>query len=68
MWPNVILYGGSSMIPGMRERIDYELKKVAPKNADVTITATTDRMHRTWIGASILTTRKAFNKMWITEK
>ncbi|MHA1595984.1 MAG: actin, cytoplasmic 2 [Candidatus Baldrarchaeia archaeon] len=68
---NVILSGGNTMFPGMKERLQKELTQ-ALKNrgydVEVKVIAPPERQFSVWVGGSILASLKTFQKMWITKK
>ena len=69
LWPNIAITGGNSILPGYHARMKHELKLLAPDNEDLRIHSTpSPSSFSSWIGASILSSRKEFNKYWITEK
>lgn len=62
----VILTGGSTLFPGLKERIGQELSRMCPKHTTVKIIAPPEREYITWTGASILASLSAFHTQWIT--
>jgi actin-related protein len=54
LWENILLAGGSSMFPGFTERLEVELKKLAPENTVPVLNIAPNRMTNTWIGASTM--------------
>jgi len=67
LFGNVVLSGGTSLIPGTPDRMQYELSKLAP-NIDVKIIAHHDRQYSTWIGGSILASLPSFHQMCISKE
>ncbi|XP_078260606.1 actin-5-like isoform X1 [Rhinoraja longicauda] len=63
---NIILSGGSTLFPGLEERLLKEIKSQVPSGLQVTICAPKNRNYSVWIGASILTSLTAFKDMWVT--
>ncbi|XP_032885078.1 actin-1-like [Amblyraja radiata] len=63
---NMLLSGGSTLLPGMEERLLKELKLHTPTDVPVKITAPPERNYSVWMGASILTSLSSFKHMWIT--
>ncbi len=63
---NVILSGGGSLIPGLKERIKIELEKVFPDKyrSKINVIAVSGRENMAWIGASILFSKKQLEKGW----
>ncbi|XP_064418448.1 actin-like isoform X6 [Latimeria chalumnae] len=64
---NVILSGGSTLFPGIENRLSKELTKMVPAGSPVTVSAPPDRQMSVWIGGSILSSLLAFQDMWITK-
>ncbi|XP_046580578.1 actin-1-like [Haliotis rubra] len=65
---NFILSGGSTMFPGIAERLTKELKKLIPKTMKVKVIAPPERKYSVWIGGSILASLSTFQKMYITKQ
>ena len=65
--PNIIISGGGSLIPGLEERLENEIKKYfAEKISDkINVIAVSGRENMSWIGASILYSRDQLKKGWI---
>lgn len=68
LYSNIVLWGGSSMLPGFDERLYEEVKALAPESARVTIRPSQDKMCAVWNGASILSTLSSFADKWITKE
>ncbi|TFG05839.1 MAG: actin, cytoplasmic 2 [Promethearchaeota archaeon] len=68
LYANIVLSGGSSMFPGLKERLTKEIAEMIPENVEVKIIAPPERMYSVWIGGSILSSLKTFQKMWVTRK
>ncbi|MFO7796199.1 MAG: actin, cytoplasmic 2 [Promethearchaeati archaeon] len=68
LFSNIVLSGGSTMFPGLKERLTKEIKEQIPESVDVRIIAPPERMYSVWIGGSILSSLKTFNRMWITRR
>lgn len=49
LFQNIVLTGGSTLIKGLKERIEFEVKKLAP-GAPVEIYQDSNRRFATWIG------------------
>jgi actin beta/gamma 1 len=63
----IILSGGGSLIPGLKERLKIELQKLFPPkiNPKINVIAVKERDNMSWIGASILYLRQQLVKGWI---
>ncbi|ODM91490.1 Beta-centractin [Orchesella cincta] len=56
------------IIPRLGDRLLGELRKLAPKDVKIKISAPQDRLYSTWIGGSILASLDTFKKMWVSKK
>jgi hypothetical protein len=54
MYNNIVLAGGSSLFPGIAERLQKELTALAPSTCKIKIVAPPERKYSTWIGGSII--------------
>jgi len=65
--PTIILSGGGSLIPGLEERIQFELKKYFSEKLKekIKVIAASGRENMGWIGASILYMKDKLSKGWI---
>ncbi|CAH7689432.1 actin family [Phakopsora pachyrhizi] len=64
---NIIITGGSSLVPGLVERLDWELRMMTP-GMKFKISATGNLMERrfaSWLGGSILASLGSFHQLWI---
>ncbi|KKL79000.1 hypothetical protein LCGC14_2019240, partial [marine sediment metagenome] len=68
LYSNIVLSGGSTMFPGVKERLTREIKEQVPESIDVRIIAPPERMYSVWIGGSILSSLKSFQRMWVTRR
>ncbi|XP_078521920.1 actin, alpha skeletal muscle-like [Lissotriton helveticus] len=66
LYSNIILSGGSSLFPGMHERLTKEICRLVPCDTAVKVFAPVDRKLSVWTGASILASLSAFQQMWVT--
>jgi len=67
LYMNTVLSGGSTMFPGIGERLLHEMKQLAPASIKVKIVAPAERKYSVWIGGSILSSLSTFQEMWITK-
>ena len=67
LYQNVVLSGGSTMMPGMGERMTKELCALAPSTVKVKVIAPPERKYSVWIGGSILSSLSTFQQMWISK-
>ena len=68
LYANIVLSGGTTMFPGLKERLRKEIIEQIPENVEVKIVAPPERMYSVWIGGSILASLKTFQRMWVTKK
>ncbi|POW08026.1 hypothetical protein PSTT_07819 [Puccinia striiformis] len=64
---NIIITGGSSLIPGLIERLEFELRSIAPA-MKFKISAPgnlVERKFSSWLGGSILGSLGSFHQLWI---
>jgi len=67
MYKNIVLSGGSTMFPGIKQRLESELIPLIPSSKEIKIAAQPERKFSVWIGGSILSSLPSFQKMWITK-
>ena len=67
MFENIVLSGGSTMFNGLGDRLEKEIKMLAPPNVKVRVVAPPERKYSVWIGGSILSSLASFQNMWITK-
>ena len=67
LYGNVVLSGGSSMFPGIADRMQKELTALAPSTMKIKIIAPPERKYSVWIGGSILASLSTFQQMWISK-
>merc|ERR1719265_2710462 len=68
LFGEIVLSGGSTMFAGFGDRLLAEVKKVAPKDIKIRISAPPDRRMSTWIGGSILASLGSFKNMWVSKE
>ena len=68
LYANIVLSGGTSMFPGLPERLEKEVARLAPSWATVKVVAPPERKYAVWIGGSILACLPTFPKMVITHE
>ncbi|VDM59985.1 unnamed protein product [Angiostrongylus costaricensis] len=67
LFANIILSGGTTMFPGITERLKKEVISLAPSVVKVKIKAPPERKYSVWIGGSLLASLPSFQTMWITK-
>lgn len=66
MYQNVVLSGGTTMCPGIPERMTKELAALAPSTMKVKVVAPPERKRLVWIGGSILSSLSTFQQLWVS--
>jgi len=67
LYANIVLSGGTTMFPGIGERMTKELALRAPSTMKIKVIAAPERKYSVWIGGSILASLSTFQNMWITK-
>ncbi|XP_038044803.1 actin-like [Patiria miniata] len=68
LYANVVLAGGSTMFPGIADRMQKEVTALAPPTMKIKIIAPPERKYSAWIGGSILASLSTFPKMWTSKQ
>jgi actin, other eukaryote len=68
LYGNVVLSGGTTMLPGIAERLQKELIALAPSTSRVRIVAPPERKYSVWIGGSILASLSTFQNLWCSKQ
>ncbi|XP_028271054.1 actin, cytoplasmic-like [Parambassis ranga] len=66
LYSNTVLSGGTTMYPGIADRMQKEITALAPPTMNVKIIAPPERKNSVWIGGSILASLSTFQHMWIS--
>ena len=67
LYSNIVLSGGTTMYPGIADRMSKEITALAPSSMKVKIIAPPERKYSVWIGGSILSSLSTFQQMWISK-
>jgi actin-related protein len=67
LYANIVLSGGSTMYPGLQDRLTKEMTALAPPTMKIKVVAPPERKYSVWIGGSILSSLATFQSMWITK-
>lgn len=65
LFNNIVMSGGTTMFPGINERMTAEIKKLAPPTINVRVITPAERKYSVWIGGSILSSLNTFQENWI---
>ncbi|XP_058536123.1 beta-actin-like protein 2 isoform X5 [Ochotona princeps] len=68
LYANTVLSGGSTMYPGIADRMQKEILTLTPSTMKVKIIAPPERKYSVWIGGSILASLSTFQQMWISKQ
>lgn len=66
LYANTVLSGGSTMFPGIQQRLMNEMTTLAPASVKVKVIAPAERKYSVWIGGSILSSLTTFQEMWVS--
>jgi actin-related protein len=67
LYANIVMSGGSTMFPGIADRLSKEVTALAPSSMKIKVYAPPERKFSVWIGGSILSSLSTFQTMWITK-
>jgi len=68
LYANIVLSGGTTMLPGFAVRMLKEMTALAPASTNVNIIALPERKYSAWIGGSILGSMSDFLSMSISRQ
>ncbi|EPQ59760.1 actin 1 [Gloeophyllum trabeum ATCC 11539] len=68
LYGNVVMSGGTTMFPGIADRMLRELTALAPSSMKVKIVAPPERKYSVWIGGSILASLSTFQNLWCSKQ
>jgi actin len=67
LYSNIVLSGGTTMFPGIADRMGKEITALAPSSMKIKVVAPPERKYSVWIGGSILSSLSTFQQMWISK-
>ncbi|KAL7086106.1 hypothetical protein ACP275_14G319400 [Erythranthe tilingii] len=67
LYGNVVLSGGSTMFPGIADRLSKEIAALSPSSIKIKVVGPPERKYSVWIGGSILASLSTFQQMWISK-
>ena len=67
LYNNIVCSGGTTMFEGLADRLQKEVKALAPDSMTIKIIAPPERKYSVWIGGSILSSLSTFEEMWIAK-
>ncbi|PVU94338.1 hypothetical protein BB560_005945 [Smittium megazygosporum] len=68
LYHNIVLSGGTTMFPGIADRMQKEISSMAPSSMKIKIAAPPERKFSVWIGGSILAFLSTFQQMWVSKQ
>mmetsp|Transcript_26352 Transcript_26352/g.26746 ORF Transcript_26352/g.26746 Transcript_26352/m.26746 type:complete len:295 (-) Transcript_26352:75-959(-) len=68
LYANIVLSGGTTMFPGISDRLHQDISAFAPASIKVKVVAPPERKYSVWIGGSILASLSTFQTMWISRE
>jgi actin beta/gamma 1 len=68
LYANIVLSGGTTMYPGIADRMQKDITALAPNTMKIKIIAPPERKYSVWIGGSILASLSTFQSMWISKQ
>jgi actin beta/gamma 1 len=68
LYANTVLSGGTTMYPGIADRMQKEISALAPSTMKIKIVAPPERKYSVWIGGSIVASVSTFQQMWISKQ
>jgi hypothetical protein len=63
-----VLSGGTTMFPGIADRMQKELTSLSPASMKIKIVAPPERKYSVWIGGSILASLSTFQNLWCSKQ
>merc|ERR1740131_607808 len=63
LYANTVMSGGTTMYPGIADRMQKEITALAPSTIKIKIIAPPERKYSVWIGGSILASLSTFQQM-----
>eukprot|EP00300_Choanocystis_sp_HF-7_P017006 c19609_g1_i1.p1 GENE.c19609_g1_i1~~c19609_g1_i1.p1 ORF type:complete len:483 (-),score=109.84 c19609_g1_i1:92-1540(-) len=67
LFSNIVISGGTTTLPGFKERLQKDLKGLAPGRARVRVEAPEDPAIAVWVGGSILAKLSTFEALCVTK-
>ncbi|CAH8265655.1 unnamed protein product [Arabidopsis lyrata] len=67
LYGNIVMSGGTTMFPGIAQRMCKEISALAPANMKIKVVIPPGRKYSAWIGGSILASLSSFEQKWITK-
>ena len=71
LYSKIVLSGGTSLLPGLPERIEKEVCSLVSNSStrkSVSVIAKPERKFSSWLGGSVLASLSTFQDMWVTKE
>lgn len=68
LFQNIVISGGTTLLPDFSLRVLNELKKKAPEDVKIKLSVPKERFYSAWIGGSILASMESFRQMMVTKE
>ena len=68
LYESIVIAGGTTMFDGIAERLEKEIKALAPSSVEVKVLANPERKYAIWLGGSILASEPQFPEVWISKE
>ena len=68
LFHGIVMTGGTTMYPGIKDRMQKEIDQLAPYSMKVKVVAPLERKYSVWIGGSILASLSTFQQMQISKQ
>jgi actin beta/gamma 1 len=68
LFANIVLSGGTTMFPGIADRMQNEIAELAPSKTKIRVVAPPERNYSAWLGGSLIASMAEFQSMWISKQ
>ncbi|CAL2052052.1 unnamed protein product [Caenorhabditis brenneri] len=68
LYSNIVLSGGSTLFPGLRERLEQEMRQLAPSSMTIRVADAKDHKHSVWCGGSFIASLPKFQEICISKE
>ncbi|KAG9068186.1 actin [Linnemannia hyalina] len=68
LFGNIVMSGGTTMFPGIADRMREEIASMVPRSMKVKVIDPPERKYSVWIGGSILASLSTFQNLWISKQ
>ena len=65
LFEHIVLFGGSTLLPGLPERLCAAVKELSAPPANFAVTASAGREFASWLGGSVFACLAPFASMWV---